>query len=96
MYDEISGEEEQAEGVYYEYELRIYLAEPKMIKIYCSKGASECVVTGTNCCASNADCGERERKRELFAMCGCRCVDVDAIVPMCMSSPVCGGGYGAW
>jgi len=89
--DEITGEEGEVEGVYFEYHLRMFNAEPKTIKMDCSKSSPGCIVTGTGCCGSNADCGGGTK----CAMCGCRCVDVDAVVPMCMSTPACGGGYEA-
>jgi len=90
--DTVTGVVDEVKGVHYEYHLRMFSAEPKVIKVDCSDDPQGCVVTGTGCCGGNSDCGERET----CAMCGCRCVDVDAVVPMCMSSPACGGGYEVW
>lgn len=90
--DAVTGVEEEVMGVYYEYHLRMFNAEAKTIKVDCGDDSAGCVVTGTGCCGSNNDCGDRE----ICAMCGCRCVDVDAVVPHCMSSPACSGGYEAW
>ena len=90
--DTVTGVDKEVKGVYYEYHLRMFSAGAKTIKVDCSNDSAGCIVTGTGCCGGNSDCGDRE----ICAMCGCRCVDVDAVVPMCMSSPACSGGYEAW
>ena len=90
--DTVTGVDKEVKGVYYEYHLRMFSAGAKTIKVDCSNDSAGCIVTGTGCCGGNRDCGDRE----ICAMCGFRCVDVDAVVPMCMSSPACSGGYEAW
>lgn len=79
-------------GIIYEYHIRNNHVVSKTLLVDCVDGALECVVTGTDCCGSGADCGERQK----CSMCGCHCVDIDEVVPMCMSSPPCGGGFDAW
>mmetsp|Transcript_8904 Transcript_8904/g.18169 ORF Transcript_8904/g.18169 Transcript_8904/m.18169 type:complete len:355 (+) Transcript_8904:75-1139(+) len=85
-------DQREVSGIFYEYEVRRNRFVIKTLKVDCVHGASDCVVTGTDCCGSSADCGDGQK----CSMCGCQCVDMKATVPMCISSPSCGGANEAW